>query len=108
MAERKRQAIRSGPFDFWLNEPYGGSARITDPASGRTIGSVLVREGCLLQKARPHPDGLLVLADLDALKITRNLKGTWSATLAGPRDFDGLPVEGDVEWRAARNRLEGT
>jgi hypothetical protein len=106
MNDGPSQPVRTGPYDFFLNQPDRGSVRVTDAASGEEIGAALVREGCILERALPHPDGLLVLADLTPMKVTSNPKGVFVAVPASLRDFDGIDLGDDAAWQDARQRLK--
>lgn len=88
-----------------MNQPKPGSVRVTHAASSVEIGAALVREGCILARALPHPDGLLVLADLTPMKVTRNPAGVFVAVPASLGDFDGIDLGDDDAWLAARGRL---
>lgn len=98
--------VTCGPYRFVLNEPNPGSVKVFDSASGTFVGSALVLEHARLESkfARPHHDGLIVMAGRQAFVIAPSLRPLpgggkqFFARLATAADLESAGLTGAAGW----------
>lgn len=98
--------VTSHPYRFELNQPTLGSVNVFDAASGTFVGAALVLKDARLESkfARPHPDGLIVMAGRQAFVIAPSLRplpggGTQLlARLATAADLECAGLTGAAGW----------
>lgn len=98
--------VMAEPYLFVLNRPALGSAEVLDSASRTLVEAVLVLKDARLDSkwARPHPDGLIVMAGRQAYVVAPSLKPQpgggkqFSASLATSADLKLAGVEGAAGW----------
>lgn len=97
-------ASADGRWTFSINNPRRGYVRIEATDTGATFGAVALYDA-VIDRARAHPDGLLVLTAGQIGKITRNDKGAWTYGPCNRTDLDLAGVSDTEEWEAAAGSL---